>query len=90
MAGCFLLGLLYEVTETTELVSSEWRHGLGVGFLGGLTTFSTFGYETHHQLHSSLWRHAAANVTLNVALGLLAVWVGISVAKLVVSPMIVR
>ncbi len=85
VSGCFLLGMLYAVTETTELISSEWRHGLGVGFLGGLTTFSTFGYETHHQFQSSLWRHAAANVMLNVALGLLAVWAGISIAKFITA-----
>lgn len=47
VVGCFLLGTLYELTETTLLISGEWRHALGVGFLGGLTTFSTFGYETH-------------------------------------------
>ena len=81
VVGCFLLGTLYELTETTLLISGEWRHALGVGFLGGLTTFSTFGYETHTHLQSSLWRHAAVNVVLNVALGLLAVWAGISIAK---------
>ncbi|MBC8353923.1 MAG: fluoride efflux transporter CrcB [Planctomycetes bacterium] len=85
VVGCFLLGLLYAVTETTALIPSEWRHGLGVGFLGGLTTFSTFGYETHHQLQNSLWRHAATNVLLNVALGLVAVWAGISIAKFITA-----
>ena len=85
VAGCFLLGILYEVTEATVPISDEWRHALGVGFLGGLTTFSTFGYETHAHLQDSLWRTAAANVLLNVALGLFAVWAGINVAKFIAT-----
>ena len=79
--GCFMFGILFHVAQTTELLSDEWRHGIGVGFLGGLTTFSTFGYETYARLENSHWRAAGANVLLNLALGLLAVWAGISLAK---------
>ncbi|MDA1051781.1 MAG: fluoride efflux transporter CrcB [Planctomycetota bacterium] len=83
VVGCFLFGLLFHMAQTTSLLSDEWLHGIGVGFLGGLTTFSTFGYETYARLENSLWRAATANVLLNLVLGLLAVWAGISLAKVI-------
>jgi fluoride exporter len=81
VAGCFALGLLFHVAQTTSLLSDDWQYALGVGFLGGLTTFSTFGYETYARLENSLWGAAAANVLLNLVLGLLAVWAGINAAR---------
>jgi fluoride exporter len=87
VVGCFLLGVLYEVTQEAVPISDEWRHGLGIGFLGGLTTFSTFGFETHAHLQDSLWRTAAVNILLNVTLGLLAVWAGFSLAKAIAAQM---
>jgi fluoride exporter len=41
IAGSFLLGLL--VAE--DWFSRDLREGLGVGFLGGFTTFSTFSVQ---------------------------------------------
>ena len=81
VAGCFLLGILFYVAQATNVLPDEWVHGIGVGFLGGLTTFSSFGYETYARIENSLWRTATANVLLNLVLGLLAVWAGISLAR---------
>jgi CrcB protein len=52
-----------------------------VGFCGGFTTFSTFEYENHALLEDGLWLTAAANVALSLFAGLLAVRLGIVVAK---------
>jgi CrcB protein len=84
VVGCFALGLLFHVAQTTSLLSDDWLSALSVGFLGGLTTFSTFGYETYARLENSLWGAAAANVLLNLVLGLLAVWLGICFARVLI------
>jgi CrcB protein len=44
--GCFLLAGLAELAVSTALISPILRLTLAVGFLGGLTTYSTFSHET--------------------------------------------
>ena len=50
------------------------------GFLGSLTTFSTFGVKTYNLANQGNFRAALQNLTLSVLLGLLAVWLGHSLA----------
>ena len=51
-----------------------------MGFLGGFTTFSAYGYETFTLLGDGDWWHAAANILLSNALGLFALWLGVRLA----------
>ena len=77
--GCFLIGLLIGTGKSDQ--SETARLALGVGFLGGLTTFSSFGAETIHHLHQGQYATAGIHVALNLALGLIAVAVGIALGK---------
>lgn len=77
--GCFLIGLLIGSGKAEQ--SDTARLALGVGFLGGLTTFSTFGAETIAHLHQGQYAAAGGHVALNVVLGLLAVVLGIVLGK---------
>ena len=73
--GCLLIGLLMGSGRAEE--SDAWRSFVGIGFLGALTTFSTFSAETHRHLTTEgELMIGLTNVGANVVVGLLAVACG--------------
>ena len=76
LAGCFLLGIVAQLTINRPVFSEETRLIVGTGFLGAFTTFSTFGVETFRALEAAQWTTAAANVGANLIGGLILVWLG--------------
>jgi CrcB protein len=80
--GCLLIGFIAEISENRFLISSEVRIFLMIGFLGGYTTFSTFGYETFSLLQDTDYLTAILNILLSVIVCIAAVWVGALIAKL--------
>lgn len=81
LIGCFLIGFLVELSRQTGWVSPDFRTIAGIGFLGGFTTFSTFGVETYRSFESGDWLAATLNVLANVAGGLLLVVAGSALAR---------
>jgi CrcB protein len=81
IAGAFIIGFLMEFGLRSTLIPPTLRMGITVGFLGGLTTFSTFSYETFRLLEEGNFVTASANVLLSVLVCLLFTWVGISAAR---------
>ena len=57
------------------------KYHVGVGFLGSLTTFSTFSAETIDLFRQERWTAAGANVGASLVLGLLAVAIGIALGQ---------
>lgn len=80
--GCLLIGFIAEISENRFLISSEVRTFLMIGFLGGYTTFSTFGYETFTLLQDKDYVTALLNIFSSVILCIAAVWIGSLIAKL--------
>lgn len=80
--GCFLAGALWTLVEERNLFSENARLFAGVGLLGSMTTFSTFGQETVALLREGELRFALLSVALNVAVGLVGVVLGHGAARL--------
>ncbi len=74
--GSFILGVL---AASTHRLDPALAAGLGTGFCGALTTYSTFSYETLRLLEGRASFYAAANIVASVAAGLGAAVIGLAV-----------
>ena len=83
--GCLVIGFLVALFETKGRDSQVIRAFAVTGLLGSLTTFSTFGYQTVELVREGSPRLAALNVVANLAIGILAVVMGLSLGKKVVG-----
>jgi CrcB protein len=77
VVGSFVLGFVVAVVAR-DAASDTVRLLVGVGFCGGLTTFSTFSYETHDLASSQKRRVSATYVVASVVTGLGAAAVGLA------------
>ncbi len=83
IAGAYIIGLIMEFGMRSTALPASLRTGLTVGFLGGLTTFSTFSYETFRLLEDGEFLIASANVLASVLTCLFFTWLGIISARYV-------
>ena len=75
--GAYFIGLVMQLGLSSTVIPDTLRLGLTVGFMGGLTTFSSFSYETFKLLEDGQFVVAFTNVLASVALCLLFTWLGI-------------
>ncbi len=79
LAGSLVLGFLLGAQRHLGLPPAAFAL-LGTGFCGGLTTFSTFGYETLRLLEDGAIGEASTNVLGSVAVAVLVAWLGFRLA----------
>jgi fluoride exporter len=82
ITGCFFIGFLGGLSETKQIFTPEIRAMVLVGFLGGFTTFSTFGYEIFTIAKDGQITAAITHLMLHLILGIGAVWLGFTMYKL--------
>jgi CrcB protein len=82
MVGCFLMGFLFVILlERFAVVAEQLRALLLIGFLGGLTTFSTFSIETINLMENGDVLRVATNIIGSVCLCLFVTWIGVMLAR---------
>lgn len=82
--GCLAIGVVMTLVDAGAM-KPETRLLLATGFLGSLTTFSTFSHETFALLQVGRTAAAVSNMALNGLIGLLAVLAGRAITKFFTS-----
>jgi CrcB protein len=89
LAGCFLIAAILRLSLATNLVPVTLRLTLTTGFMGGLTTYSAFNYETTRFLEERAFGAALLNFGATVAGCLLMGMLGLLVAERI-APVFVK
>ena len=85
LSGSFAIGVLFVLTVERGTLPAELRAPLGIGFLGGYTTFSTFMLESLRLAEGGAWPLALANIAGSMILGLGAVIAGVALARAIAA-----
>ncbi|MEA1889955.1 MAG: fluoride efflux transporter CrcB [Pseudomonadota bacterium] len=79
--GSLLMGFLFVLLIERSAFDVLWRSAILIGGLGAFTTFSTFSIETLNLIENGSVTLALLNMLLSVALCIIAVWLGVAVAR---------
>lgn len=79
--GCFLLGMFVGLIEHQQVLHVHHRFLFITGFCGGFTTFSAFSAESLRMFETGDVLHGILYIAGSILIGLLAVWLGISLFK---------
>jgi fluoride exporter len=85
ISGAFIIGLVQELGTETAVVSDNTRLFVTTGVMGGLTTYSTFSYETIRLMEANAWAQAWINVVVTTTICLGLCFLGIVAGRLVLS-----
>ena len=77
--GCLILGLLG--TYLSSKAHPEWKLIISTGFLGALTTFSTFSFETVQFALRDQWRLASLYFFAQILSGAILTLIGMKLAQ---------
>jgi CrcB protein len=84
VAGCFAIAAIMHAALTLSW-SPTLRSAITIGFLGGLTTYSSFNYETTRLLEEGATRTAVINAAATILGAFVAGWLGVLFARQIIG-----
>lgn len=85
LVGCFLIGVAFALSERTQVLPPSARLFFMTGFLGALTTFSTYAIETLQAIRSGSNSIAVINFMVNNLGGVILVLAGMLLVQFIFS-----
>jgi len=85
ISGCFLMGAVAVLLTQRAAAGPNWSFFIPIGFIGAYTTFSTFELETYRAVGDGAWTVGCGNVAGSVIAGYVALWLGVTVVRLVLT-----
>ena len=85
LTGAFVIGLVQQLGTEALLIPDNTRLFLTTGMMGGLTTYSTFSYETVQLLELGAWSQALLNVVVTTLICLALCFLGMGVGRMLVT-----
>jgi len=84
VSGAFVIGFFLALIADRVGLNPLWRLFFVTGFLGGFTTFSSYAWETLSLAADGTWLRAAGYVLGTNFAGLIGVWLGAALTRLLV------
>ena len=85
LVGAFIIGFVQQIGIEALLISDDLRIFLTTGVMGGLTTYSTFSYETVRLMETGAWGSAWVNVVATTVLALGLCFLGMAAGRLLIG-----
>jgi CrcB protein len=85
LSGAFIIGLVQQLGTEALLIPDNTRLFLTTGMMGGLTTYSTFSYETVRLMEVGSWNQAWINIFVTTVICLSLCFLGMGVGRMLVS-----
>lgn len=84
--GAYVIGLAVVLFQSQAQIDPAWRLAIITGFLGALTTFSTFSVEVISMLQHGRVLLALGTASLHLVGSLLLTWLGMRTASMWFTP----
>ena len=85
LSGAFVIGLVQQVGTESLLIPDNVRLFITTGMMGGMTTYSTFSYETVRLMEINAWHQAWINIFVTTTICLSLCFLGMGVGRLLLS-----